>query len=170
MATQMNVSVRYSSHLPMLLEAFKRTKGDVLELGPGVFSTPILHWLCEKEKRNLVTIESDLGWLRFCRQYYQTDGHKFYHVNSFRDAAKLINKDWGLVLVDHSPSARRVHEIRKLADKAQILVVHDANEWHERVYHLSTIYPLFKYKYLFKGAEPHTVLLSNFVDLKDFYV
>lgn len=154
----------------MLLEAMKRTSGDVLELGPGVFSTPILHWLCEKDKRNLVTIENNLGWLRFCRKYFRTDYHKFYYVENWDDADALINKQWDVVLVDHSPSARRVVEIRKLANLAKYIVVHDANEWHEKVYHLSTIYPLFKYKFLFMGTEPHTVVLSNFESLNNFMI
>jgi len=168
MATNMNVSIRYSTHLPMLLEAMERTTGDVLELGPGVFSTPILHWLCERDKRNLVTIESDKGWLKFCKQYYQTDLHKFHHVKTWDEADSLINKKWDVVLVDHSPSARRVEEIKKLANLAKYIVIHDANEWHERIYHLSTIYPLFKYKFIFEGAEPHVAVLSNFVDLENF--
>lgn len=169
MATNMNVSMRYSTHLPMLFEAMRKTNGDVLELGPGVFSTPVLHWLCEKDKRNLVTIENDLGWLRFCRRYFQTAYHKFYYVENWDDADVLINKQWDVVLVDHSPSERRVVEIKKLANLAKYIVVHDANEWHERVYHLSTIYPLFKYKFLFTGVEPHVAVLSNFINLDNFH-
>jgi len=169
MAHNINISFRYSSHLPLLLEALKQTTGDVLELGPGVFSTPVLHWLCEKDKRNLVTIESDLHWHRICRQYFRTDLHKHYYVEKWDDAEAYINKKWDVVLVDHAPSARRVEEIKKLANLAKYIVVHDANEWHERVYHLSTIYPLFKYKFLFTKVEPHVVVLSNFINLDNFY-
>ena len=169
MVTNMNVSIRYSTHIPMLLEVMEKTTGDVLELGPGVFSTPILHWLCEKDKRNLVTIENDYSWSKFCKQYYQTDFHKFYRVKTWDKADSLINKKWDVVLVDHSPSARRVEEIKKLANLAKYIVVHDANEWHENIYHLSTIYPLFKYKFIFKEAEPHVAVLSNFVSLEDLF-
>jgi hypothetical protein len=68
-----------------------------------------------------------------------------------------------VALVDHSPSERRVEEIKKLAGLAKYIVVHDADPWHERQYHFSTIYPLFKYVYVFEGAEPYTAVLSNFV-------
>lgn len=169
MATNINVSVRYSTHLPCLLEAYSKTKGDVLELGPGVFSTPVLHWLCERDKRNLVTIENNLMWHRFCRKYFMTNYHKHYFVNGWNKADRLIRKKWDVVLVDHSPSGRRVHEIRKLANLAKYIIVHDADPWHEKEYHLETIYPLFKYKYIFKGAEPYVAVLSNFINLKNFH-
>lgn len=168
MATNMNVSIRYSTHLPVLMEVMKRTVGDVLELGPGVFSTPILHWLCEKQKRNLLTIESDLKWLRFCRKYYRTDYHKFMYVEDWDQARKVIGKEWDVVLVDHSPSARRVTEIALLANLTKYIVIHDADERKDGEYHYSTIYPLFKYRYNFAEVEPATTVLSNFIDLTNF--
>ncbi len=170
MATNMNVSIRYSSFLPVLMEVMARTTGDVLELGPGVFSTPILHWLCKKGKRNLLTIENDYRWHYFARKYYRTDWHKHIYVQSWDDAGKLINKGWDVALVDHSPSERRVVEIRKLASLANYVILHDSDDRQERNYHYSTIYPLFKYRYDFKEVEPATTVLSNFIDLKGFTV
>ncbi len=169
MATNMKVSMRYSTFQPMLLEAMARTNGDVLELGAGIFSTPLLHWLCEKQKRNLLTIENDRGWFKFTRQYLTSDHHKFLHVRNWDDADKYINKNWDVVLVDHSPSERRIVEIKKLANLAKYLVVHDSAPWKERDYHYSQIYPLFKYRFDFNLADHPTVVLSNFYDLKDFW-
>ncbi len=121
MATKMNVSIRYSTFLPVLMEVMNRTNGDVLELGPGVFSTPVLHWMCKKMNRRLLTIESDEKWFSFCRKYYQSNHrqpirHRFVFVKNRDDADREINKEWDVVLVDHSPSERRVVEIRKLAN------------------------------------------------------
>ena len=167
----MNVSIRYSTHLPVLLECMKRTegtKGDVLELGPGVFSTPILHWLCREQGRRLVTIEQDPLWMSFCNKYYRRGNHRFQLVDNY-DQAK-IEQPWDVVLVDHSPAPRRAIEIKRLANLAKYIVVHDAEDRHEPAYQYSAIYPLFKSRYLFTEVEPHTVVLSNFVDLKDFSV
>jgi len=75
-----------------------------------------------------------------------------------------------VVLVDHSPSERRIVEIRKLANLAKYIVIHDSEPNKDREYHYSTIYPLFKYRYDFKDVIHNTVLLSNFVDLKGFTV
>ena len=170
MATSMNVSIRYSTHLPVLMECLNRTNGDVLELGPGVFSTPVLHWMCETTGRNLLSIESDRMWSRFCRQYFRTDHHDFLYVRKWDDAKGAISKEWDVVLVDHSPSKRRVEEIALLANLAKYIVIHDSEPWKDREYHYSTIYPLFKYRYDFKEVDHNTTVLSNFVDLKDFNV
>jgi hypothetical protein len=170
MATNMNVSIRYSTHLPVLMEVMKRTTGDVLELGPGVFSTPVLHWLCEKHKRNLLTIETDKKWHEFCNKYYRTEFHKHLWVEKWDDAGTAIKKQWDVVLADHSPSGRRMVEIARLANLAKYIVIHDADPAKDREYHLSEIYPLFKYKFYFGEVEPATVVLSNFIDLKDFEV
>jgi len=168
MATNINVSIRYSSFLPVLLEIMKTTHGDVLELGAGVFSTPILHWLCQKEKRNLLTMESDWTWFYFACQYYRTDYHKFIYAKRWNYDENTIKKSWDVVLVDHSPSQRRVTEVRLLANLAKYIILHDSNQSADRTYRYSTIYPLFKYRYDLLKVEPTTTVLSNFVDLKDF--
>lgn len=166
----MNVSIRYSTFLPILMEVVNRTSGDVLELGGGVFSTPVLHWMCETKKRNLLTVENDKKWIRFLQQYYRTDHHKFLYVDDWDQAEDAINKEWDVVLVDHSPSERRIEEIKKLANRAKFIVAHDSQPWKDHQYQYSTIYPLFKYKLDFNIVDYQTVLLSNFVDLKDFSI
>ena len=171
----MNVSIRYSTFLPVLMEAMNRTTGDVLELGPGVFSTPVLHWMCKTKKRGLVTIENNEMWFNFCRKYYvfghrDPVHHRFIFTKNWDDADREICKAWDVALVDHSPSDRRVVEIRKLANLAKYIIIHDADEKNEPNYHYSTIFPLFKYRYDFTEADPKTIVLSNLVDLKDFKV
>lgn len=157
------------------MEVINRTSGDVLELGAGVFSTPFLHWICKKQQRRLLTIENDEKWFKFCRKYYQSSHHqlirhRFVFVKNWDDALREINKKWDVVLVDHSPSERRVLEIQKLANLAKFIIIHDADDHKERNYHYSKIYPLFKYRYDFKDVEPATTVLSNLVNLKDFKV
>lgn len=168
MAYKVNISIRYSSHLPVLMEAMNRTTGDVLELGPGFFSTPVLHWMCKKQGRNLLTIENNYKWHYMCRQYYMTDLHKHLWFRNWDDADSAIRKEWGLVLIDHSPSERRVVEIEKLANLTQVIVIHDSDARKDREYHYSTIYPLFKYRFDFTEVEPATTVLSNYLDLKEF--
>jgi predicted O-methyltransferase YrrM len=157
------------------MSVMERTNGDVLELGPGVFSTPYLHWVCKKMKRPLMTIENDEKWFNFTRKYYQYGSreqvyHRFIFVKNWDEAEKHINKKWDVVLVDHSPSERRVEEIKKLEHLAKYIIIHDADAHKERDYHYSTIYPLFKYRYNFTEVEPATTVLSNFVDLNDLKV
>jgi len=168
MAYKVNISIRYSTHLPVLFEAMKRTTGDVLELGPGFASTPVLHWLCEIQGRNLLTIENNYKWHYICRQYYRTDLHKHVCVKDWDQCWPYIEKEWDVVLVDHSPSERRVVEIKKLANLAKLIVIHDSDANKDKEYHYSTIYPLFKYRFDFTEVEPATTVLSNFLDVKEF--
>lgn len=175
MATNINISIRYSTFLPVLMTVMETTNGDVLELGAGVFSTPYLHWICKRKGRKLLTIENDEKWFNFCRKYYQSSHrqpirHRFVFTRDWDDIEKEIVKEWDVVLIDHSPSERRIEEIKKLANLAKYIIIHDADDNKERNYHYSTIYKLFKYRYDFKDAEPATTVLSNFVDLKDFGV
>jgi hypothetical protein len=175
MATNMNVSIRYSTFLPVLMKAIEATQGDVLELGPGVFSTPYLHWMCKRQSRYLLTLENDEKWFNFCRKYYLTGRgsefwHRFVFVKNWDDAEKYINKEWDVVLVDHSPSERRVVEIKKLAHLAKYIIIHDADASKEKDYHYSTIFPLFKFRYDFTQVEPATTVLSNFIDLTNFNI
>lgn len=152
------------------MEVMNRSSGDVLELGTGVFSTPVLHWMCETKKRRLLTIENDKKWLRFCRQYYRTEYHKFLYVENWDQCKNAINKKWDVVLVDHSPSERRIIEIRQLANLAKYIVAHDSEPSKDKQYHYSTIYPLFKYRFNFDELDHNTVLLSNFIKLEDFSI
>ncbi len=170
MATRMNVSIRYSTHLPVLMECMKRTTGDVLELGPGVFSTPILHWMCKTKNRQILTIESNQNWLDFCQKYYRTDNHKFMFVSQWSEAIEKISKPWDVALVDLSPDVDRKEMIKVLANNAKYIIVHDADDAQEKHYQLSTIKSLFKYYWRFEDVEPATAVYSNLVDLSDFKI
>ncbi len=159
MAVSMRVSIRYGSHLPVLMAAMQATSGPVLELGAGVFSTPILHWLCTLAKRELMTYDNDRKYLDWAHNY-TNEYHTLSHVANW-DAA-VIERPWSMALVDHSPSERRVVEIERLAPFARYIVVHDTNGRYERHYHYSTIWPLFAYRYTFDAVEPSTTVVSTF--------
>ena len=72
-------------------------------------------------------------------------------------------------MIDHSPSARRIVEIEKLANLAKYLVVHDSEPWKDMDYHYSRIYPLFKFRFNFDKVDHHTAVLSNFFPVYDFW-
>lgn len=164
--TAMRFSLRYATHLPVLMQAVNKTGGRVLELGAGLFSTPVLHWMCVINKRHLTTYDNDKRFLNWATRY---DGeyHHVYYVEDWDDAD--IKWPWDVALVDHSPSERRITEIRKIANLAKYIVIHDSNGRYNKFYHYDTIYPLFKHQLNFNDVEPSTTILSNIVDLKDFW-
>lgn len=168
MATKMTVSGRYGTHLAALIQAMEKTTGDVLELGMGVFSTPYLHYKCILSNRKLVSYENNEGWAQFFIKYgYKNPNHEIIVVDDWDKAN--IEKEWDVVLMDHSPSERRIVEAKRLANFAKYIIIHDSNDENERTYHYSEIHPLFKYKTVWDKDSNHATVLSNFIDLTDFW-
>ena len=167
-------SGNYATHLGALIACLNKTKGDVLELGMGLFSTPYLHYACTGTKRNLLSLENDKGWLRhfkgsdFMHFLYSNDYHKLELVDVYEDSP-LIDKEWDVVLIDQTPDSSRKETAKKLANKAKYIIIHDSNPQYEKVYHYSEIYPLFKYIRVWDLDDRHATILSNFVDLEDLW-
>ena len=169
----MTLSGNYGTHLAPLITAVSKTTGDILEMGIGIFSTPYLHYQSLLSKRHLTSYDNDQGWVDkfatsgICGHRYQGAHHDLIYVPNWDDAK--IEQPWDVALVDHSPSERRVVDIKRLANFAKYIIIHDSNPRKDREYHYSQIYPLFKYRTDWdKDANPATVL-SNFVDLNDFW-
>ncbi len=142
------------------------TTGDVLEIGMGLYSTPFLHWACFN-KRKLVSYDNDAEYFNMNKQY-EEGLHEVHFVDDWDSMD--IEKPWDVVLVDHGPSERRIVDIKKLANLARFIVVHDTEGRSDHNYHFSTVFPSFKYKYTFTKSRPHTTILSNFVDVTNFEV
>lgn len=166
MATKLSVSVRYGSHMPALLQAVLKTRGAVLELGVGVFSTHTLHHLCAIRGRELVTVENFDFWYQWGLQY-QTALHLIVKIDKWPEAP--IERDWDVALVDHSPDERRGVELERLANHARYVIAHDANRRYWRQYGYERAFDLYKYRLVFDKANPATMILSNFESLDTFW-
>ena len=162
----MKRSFRAASHLPLLVRAFNVSKGDVLEVGTGYFSTTILHWLGAITGRKIVSYEMDREWFNKAKKD-QNDYHDVIFVEDW-DKIPLDQKHWGLAFIDHAPAKRRIVEIERLKDLAEYIVVHDTEPRNESVYDYPSIYPLFKYRFDDKRVEPWTSVFSNFHPLTKF--
>jgi len=149
---------RWGSHLPVLIRMVELTDGPVLEMGMGAFSTPILHWMCFDRGRTLVSYDNDDGYFKTSRRL-QCDFHHIYLVNDWNMTD--IERPWGLAFIDHSPAERRIEDIKRLAHYAQYIVVHDTEPENDKHYGYSEIFPLFKFRFDYTKALPHTAVLSN---------
>lgn len=167
MAYQMNVSLKYGTHLPCLIQAFSKTTGDVLELGMGVFSTPYLHYACILAKRNLVSYENFKEWYDFMKTY-ENEYHKVNLVEKYSDAP--VDKLWDIVLIDQTPDYSRSEEAMRLKDLAKYIIIHDSNPSNYKVTHYDKLYQHFKYKTDWHGDKNRATVLSNLVDLEDFWL
>lgn len=167
----MKIHPKYGSYIPALLTALGKVDGDVLELGSGLYSTALLHWVCLEQERKLVTYENDQRYFdlaMLCKQKPK-ENHQHHEIYFVEDWDLInIEKPWGVVLVDHGPGSRRKEEIKRLANYAQCLVIHDSNGRYEKDYHYSEIYPLFKYKRGYINGMPHSIILSNFIDVSEW--
>lgn len=175
MSYKINLSGKYGTHLGPLIAVVNKTDGDILELGIGIFSTPYLHYQSLLSKRTLVSYDNDKNWVKkfaahpYYQHMYEGPYHKLIYVENWGDAD--IEKPWDVVLADHSPSERRKVDIKRLANLAQYIVIHDSNDdrHYQREYGYEEIYPLFKYKKVWDKDDNHATLLSNFHNLENLW-
>ena len=145
----------FATHLPLLAEAIMRTSGDVLEVGMGEYSTPVLHALCLRRRR-LVSIETDLAWAkRFF--WLRNSMHQLLCVRSYENCHWLDRPGWDVALVDHAPGYIRVRDIRRLAKHAKYIVIHDTEDVS---YGYEAVLSQFPHRYDYTELSPRTTIVS----------
>lgn len=157
-----NLSKDYTTHISMLVKILLASEGDVIECGGGVFSTPLLHWICKMQNRKLVTYEEDPDYYAFEKQF-QSRQHRIRFVKNWDDIK--IPKRAGMVFIDHHPPKRRMIELQRFKNHADYIVIHDT-ERVSRQYNLPEVFAQFKYRLDWKDCRPWTSVVSNFNDLK----
>lgn len=155
--------LRWGTHLPLLIRMFDKTDGDVLELGTGNYSTAVLKLLCSMSGRTLYSYESNKEWYEKAIQEAPDPYHKIIYCSDWESAD--IDRHWGLAFIDHSPLRRRWVSIKRLANYADVIVIHDTEPWSDRFFKYSTIFPLFKYRVDYVKYTPQTSAVSNFIDV-----
>jgi len=154
------------SHIPVLMKILNISEGPVLELGTGLNSTPVIHWLCSKDKRHIESYESSEMFYLAARNY-RNEHHGVHRVEKLGgwDKIDIESQHGGMVFIDHAPGKRRTIEMARVANNADYVVVHDTepnSDWH---YHYSNNFDKYKYRYNYTAAYPHTSIFSNFKDV-----
>ena len=164
-----------SNSIPLALAALISPPGDFLELGMGLFSTPLLHKIAHQQKRHLYSVDTDLDWMNKFIIYNVTLEHKMYHLKSKDDISKYgLEKNWSLVLIDHIYGSLRAFNAIAFAQNAQIVVVHDSEKTGEAGYMFGKNNMTGHFKYVCKFSlfskrqktYVSTTLMSNFIDLE----
>ncbi len=138
----------WATHQPVLYEIAARTTGAILEFGCGDNSTDMLHEICKKEKRLLISMDDNYDWIQKFKDKYLHDGyeednsgwHKFFYVAkkpSSNDAshwmeflnscALLKNLQIDLCFIDQSPWEARTETVMRFKDKAKYIILHDCD-------------------------------------------
>lgn len=156
----------WNNHLYLLWPALEATTGLVVEFGCGDGSTPQLHQYCADKKRQLVSYDYHEEWLdRF--MYFESIDHQFVHAQNW-DALQIVSFI-DVLLIDHSPGERRWEDIKKYANKAAYIVIHDS-EPAATGYMLDKIWHLFKYRKDYKTEGAWATVVSNFFDVSKFEI
>lgn len=143
----------WGTHLPLLVRAVVMTEGPVIELGCGLYSTPVLHALCAG-KRPLVSVESNPEWAARFSQY-ERDGHEII-VGDWREP--VSRHAWAVALVDHAPAADRAPAVRALKGRCRVIVCHDSEH---RLYGLEPALADFAHRVEWKRYAPWTTAVSD---------
>lgn len=166
----------YGTHMPALVTTVAFTKGPVLEMGCGDFSTPLLHALCAKDQRFLLTVDTDKKWLGYFLDLY-SHWHQLWYLPVYEDDWMKNpkpylwdqignNVHWSVVFIDHRPGERRVIDIQRLRNNTDIFVVHDTQE---ASYDYEPTLSSFKYKYVYERYTTQTTIVSDTIDITTFF-
>lgn len=156
---------QWGSHLPILSKVIERSKGDILELGTGIWSTALIDLMCSETKRKVVSYDNDPAW-HSSNLKWQSDYHDIILIpEDGWDGIPLEMKHWGVAFLDHKPAKRRKEDARRLAQHADFVLLHDSEPESDKFFKYSWIYKYYKYRFDYTKTRPNTVVLSNFYDL-----
>lgn len=114
----------WGSHIVPLMACVCATRGAILEVGCGHWSTPLLHRYAVAANRRLLTIDEDKEYLHqfnalvVCR-------HQVQYMDYSVELPKLAKEQWSVVLLDHSPGWRRGADALLFKDSAELIISHD---------------------------------------------
>jgi len=159
----MKWTLHWGSHIPVLIKVIENSEDDVLELGMGVYSTPLLHWMCTPSGRRVVSYENHANYFSLF-QNGLNQFHETYLVDNLDDID--ISQEWGVAFIDSEPMEQRARLAQRLLYNCRFVILHDTQDREEKFYGYKRIYPLFKYRYNYTQFKPNTTVLSNLDNLE----
>lgn len=148
------------SHFPILIKCVLATDGGVLELGTGLFSTPLLHYLVSERQRPLISYDDNEDFYKLARVCQ----NRYHRIRFVEDWSKLkIEGHWSVALIDQS-TKNRANSAIALKDNVDYIVLHDSNDPHH--YRYEKVWPHFKYRYDYTVQNPNTTVVSNLKELE----
>jgi hypothetical protein len=143
----------YATHLEALVYATLMNNENILELGCGYYSTPLLYSICKIQNRKLSILSSNKDWLDKFKDYGECELVENWSEFNFHGK-------YGMVFLDNEQlTAHRIMLIPKIMQITNVLVVHDADKminnpnWKNFTEQYNQIW--------FKKYNPHTVILLN---------
>lgn len=139
----------YATHIEPLVKAALSTPGDILELGCGDYSTPILAAIAHHRGDRLVVHASDPAWAK--RYEGVADEIVIVSWATWKPSGK-----WGLVFLDNEEHApQRIQRLPQLRPFCDVVVMHDASQAMQCVEYGAQIAG-FKSAEMYEKYEPWT--------------
>lgn len=150
----------YSSHIPLLVGAVAATRGKVVELGAGFYSTPVLQALCTAQGRELTTIETDREWLNKFAFEKPCTGLLIDNWEELHRFGSLLECD--VAFIDVAPAEARAELIHTMKRWARVIVVHDVEVEQQHNYPgVEDALRSYKYRIEDRRRGPWTAAVSN---------
>lgn len=104
-----------------------QTSGEIIELGSGNYSTPLINAIVNSSGRTATTIDNNEQWLEKFR-YLENANHRLMYIpdwNSFH-----VTQNYSVAFVDHAdaPLHRRWLQVLKLIPYSDFIIVHDSED------------------------------------------
>ncbi len=157
----------WGSNYVVLLAALYATEGPILELGTCYSSSPLIHNVAAEMGRYVMTVESEPALLqRFL--ILKNPLHDYAYVSrepaSFHEylpspryyqswSGVGIDAQWGLVLIDCSPSTYRWQDILRLQNSTSAFVITDTKDQLFGKHREQEVANTFPYKFHFMNKE-----------------
>lgn len=153
------ITNEYNSHLPLLKRCLDATQSAIIELGSGLYSTPLLCEYAAENGRVFLSFDNNKEWSE------QTGAiHVDWNSNEWI-------RNCGVVFIDEAPAEHRKVSIEAFRNIADVIIVHDTQPSADYVYGLSDILKTFKYRIdLTPEGNPNSTALSNTIDLTKWEV
>jgi hypothetical protein len=182
----------FSTHQPLLVAALLHTHGPILEIGGGLYSTPIISAFANVQERDAHTVETGPGMYELLKRF-SSPHHKIWHVSGYDfapDGRFLPRADttraqyieiqarflaefsrtsparWSVVFIDQAPGYLRVPAIEHFADIADFIVTHDTEM--VEAYGFEPCLSTFRHRWDSRLQAPHATIVSNFHPCGDF--
>lgn len=119
-----------ATHQNALAWAVSKTRGPVVEMGIGWYSTWMLHGLTEGMGRELYSVEPHEEWIA----PFRVMESELHHLVLDPSLTIPIEKA-GVIFIDHNDAfTTRAEVIREAADIADLVVIHDSEPGKEEFY------------------------------------
>lgn len=185
----------YSTHQSLLVAAIAATDGDILEIGGGWYSTPLITAMATPKGRLAFTFETGDFVYNILKIFNspthsveKIDGFDFDEIGKFKHDGVTSTADYiqrqtsfldswwkkytesgrklSVVFVDQAPGALRVPAINFFSDKSDFIIAHDTE--HVKHYNYEPTLSKFKSRWDFNLHTPTSVIMSNTLDCSQF--